>query len=61
MSNLGQSFFNNFGLLALIYIFTMEWLRGNQLDESKSIALMAMIFYLFMQINAMTYFGFTIA
>lgn len=43
-----MSFFNNFGMVALIYIYTMQWGRGLELDEGVGISIMAMVFYLFM-------------
>jgi len=56
---LGISFFQNGGMLALLYIFLSKWSRGELLDESISMSLMAMIYFIFLSVNSLTYFGMT--
>ena len=56
---LGVAFFSNAGLLALVYIFVSQWSKGEMLDESISVSLMAMVFLLFLTVNQLTYFGMT--
>ena len=43
----------------MISIFMMKWGRGEKLDMSVSMSLMAMIFYIFISVNALTYMGLT--
>lgn len=57
---LGFAVFSNFGLIAILYILLMQWWREQPLDESVSIALMAMIYYIFYSVNLVTYIGITI-
>jgi hypothetical protein len=38
-----------------IAIFVPKWARGERLDEGVSISMMAMVFYIFISINMMTY------
>jgi ABC-type multidrug transport system fused ATPase/permease subunit len=59
MNQLGFAVFSNFGLLALMIIFLKTWYQEIELDESVSISLMAMIFFLFYSVNIMTYMGLT--
>jgi len=42
-----------------MYIFLMKWNRGEQLDEAVSMSLMAMIYFVFLSINSMTYWALT--
>ena len=56
---LGLSVFQNGGLIVTIAIFIPKWMNGELLDESVSISVMAMVFFLFISINAMTYYAMT--
>ena len=56
---LGLSVFQNGGLIVIIAILVPKWARGEKLDEGVSMSLMAMVFYIFMSANAMTYYGMT--
>ena len=38
-----------------IAIFIPKWARGEKLDEGVSMSMMAMVFYIFISINMMTY------
>jgi len=49
--------FQNGGLIALLYIFLSKWNRGELLDESISMSLMAMIYFVFISVNGMTYYA----
>jgi hypothetical protein len=51
--------FQNGGLVATIAIFIPQWIRGEKLDESISISLMAMVYFIFLHINYMTYYAMT--
>ena len=46
-------------MIALLYIFISKWARGEELDESISMSLMAMIYFVFLAVNSLTYFGMT--
>ena len=59
IGSLGLSIFQNGGLLATVAIFIPKWYRGEQLDEGVSMALMAMIFFIFAAVNGMTYYAMT--
>ena len=56
---LGLSVFQNGGLLAGIAIIVPQWSQGRLLDESVCMSLMAMIFFVFLSVNAMTYYAMT--
>jgi hypothetical protein len=60
ISGLGIAFFMNGGLLVLNNIFFIQWSRGEKLDQGVSMSIMAIIFYIFLSVNCMTYFGLTI-
>ena len=45
------------GYIALLYIFLMEWKKGHALTKGFSMSLLAMISFLFYQVNSMGYFG----
>ena len=57
LGTLGFSVFQNFGFLCVLTIFVLEWSRGNKLSLGDSFALLAMIFFLFMAINSMTFYS----
>ena len=42
-----------------MYIFVSKWAREEELDESISMSLMAMIYFIFLAVNSLTYFGMT--
>jgi len=56
---LGISVFQNGGIVAVLIIFTRKWYMGQKLDESVSMALLAMCYYIFLAVNALTYFAMT--
>jgi len=51
----GTSFFQNGGLLVALAVLIPQWMRGEELKEGVSMAMMAMVFYIFMSVNMMTY------
>jgi heme/copper-type cytochrome/quinol oxidase subunit 2 len=52
---IGTSFFQNGGLLVAIAVLIPQWLRGEKLKEGVSMAMMAMVYYIFISVNMMTY------
>jgi hypothetical protein len=60
LGSLGIAVFSNGGLIVLNNIFLVQWGRGDKLDSSVSMSLMAIIFYIFISVNAMTYMGMTV-
>lgn len=52
---IGTSFFMNGGLLVAIAVLIPQWMRGEQLKEGVSMAMMAMVYYIFISVNMMTY------
>ena len=55
----GTSFFQNGGLLVALAVLIPQWIRGEELKEGVSMAMMAMVFYIFMSVNMMTYIAMT--
>lgn len=55
IQSFGFAVFANGGLLACIAIFGMQWARGEELNMGESVSLLAMVFYIFLSINQMTY------
>lgn len=51
----GTSFFQNGGLLVAIAVLIPQWMRGELLKEGVSMAMMAMVYYIFISVNMMTY------
>jgi hypothetical protein len=56
---MGYAVFQNAGLIALLLIYVIKWVNREALDESRSLSLMAMIFYIFISVNQLMYFGLT--
>ena len=52
---LGNSVFQNGGLFVILAIFVPKWSRGEQLEEGNSISVMAMVYYIFVSLNMLTY------
>jgi len=51
IGSLGYSFFENFGLIAVIVIFVTKWVRAEKIIHSECFSLLAMIFFLFFQLT----------
>lgn len=60
LGSLGIAVFSNGGLIVLNNIFLVQWGRGDKLDSSVSMSLMAIIFYIFISVNSMTYMAMTV-
>ena len=58
--SLGMAIFQNMGLVAVLLIIIPRYNRGEYLDEGTMIALLAMLFMLFLSINSMVFFSMTI-
>lgn len=56
---LGFSLFSNAGLIACIAIFVPRWAMGEELKMGESMALLAMVFYIFLSVNSLTYMAMT--
>ena len=59
LGSLGLSLFQNIGLVVLLAIVIPKWNNGELLEEEVLIPLMAMVFYLFISVNAMAYYSLT--
>jgi len=55
----GFSVYQQFGFVAVFAIFMYEWMNGNEIKMEEAFTLLAMIFYLFIQINNFMYWGFS--
>ena len=51
--------FRNGGLFVIVAVLSTQFSRGIELKEGETMSLMAMIFYLFIAVNSMTYHGMT--
>ena len=58
VASLGFSFFQNFGLIAILTILLSKWYKGEELSLSMSFSLIAMVYYLFMNVNNMAFGAF---
>jgi len=47
------------GLIAVLAIFVSKWYSGELLDMGDSFTVLAMIYYLFFNVNSMTYYSLT--
>ena len=56
---LGISFFQNGGMLANLAIFIPKWAKGEKLDEGVTMSMMAMVYFIFLSVNSMTYYAMT--
>ena len=59
LSSLGLSIFQNGGLVAIVAILIPKWYRGEELVESESMSIMAMVFFIFASVNFLTYVAMT--
>jgi ABC-type transport system involved in cytochrome bd biosynthesis fused ATPase/permease subunit len=51
--------YSNVGLLVILFIFWLEWRQGKPLEVAKSVSMLAMIFSVFFQVNAATFWCLT--
>ena len=54
---LGSSFFQNFGMIAILIIILCEWGRGRKLETEIIMSALAMVYVLFFQVNVSAFFG----
>jgi hypothetical protein len=54
---MGSAVFNNAGFIALIYIYIMQWKRGEPMNNGFNLSLLAMVSFLFYSVNTMSYYG----
>ena len=53
VGSFGFTFFNNAGFLVILVIFIPKWAAGEHIKSEEAFSMLAMIFYLFMAVNAM--------
>ena len=59
VNSFGTSFFQNFGLVAVMAIFVPEWYQGRLLKLETSVSMLSMIYFVFFSVNVLTYFALT--
>lgn len=57
LNTLGSAFFQNFGLLVVMFVLLPEWFKGERMRTSDVLSVMSMIFMVFFQVNILTFFG----
>lgn len=55
LQTLGYNLFQNLALIAVFLIFLYEWSQGNEIDISKGVSTLAIIFYLFVAVNQLSF------
>jgi len=55
MATIGFNLFQNLAALSAFLTFYYEWNQGIELDLSRSISTLALIFYLFVTVNQLSY------
>ena len=55
MATLGLNLFQNLAVLSAFLIFYYQWSNGEEIQMSKSFAILAMVYYLFVTVNQSTY------
>ena len=55
LATLGFNLFQNLAFLSVFLIFYKDWRNGEEIELAKSVSTMAMVFYLFVTINQLTY------
>ena len=55
LASMGLNFFQNLGILAVGLILFLQWSKGEEIRMAESIALFAMIYYLFITINGLVF------
>lgn len=59
MAGLGFSLFQNVGMIGVLCIFLPKWFEGEKLDLGDSFTVLAIIYYLFFNVNSMAYYALT--
>lgn len=57
LQTLGSSFFQQFGLIVFLLVLLPEWFQGKKLKTSDILSILSLIYFIFFQINIMTFFG----
>ena len=52
-----MSIFQNFGLVVAFCILLVQWKEGKKLESDLQISMLAMIYFIFFQVNILTYVG----
>ena len=60
IASLGVSVYQNFGFVAVFFVFLYDWLQGCEIETAKSFAILAMIFYIFVMVNSLWYYSLTV-
>lgn len=55
MATIGYNLFQNLAVFTSFLIFYFQWRRGEEIDMAASVSILAMIFYLFVTVNQLTY------
>ena len=55
LGTIGYNLFQNLAVFSAFLIFYFQWKRGEQIDLAGSVSVLAMIFYLFVTVNQLTY------
>lgn len=55
MGSLGYNLFQNLAVTAAFLIFYYTWSKGEEIDLASSTSTLAMIYYLFVTVNQLTY------
>lgn len=56
-SSLGLTVFNNFGFITFLAIMLVQYFRGKLIKSSEALAILSILFYLFMSINSVTVYA----
>ena len=59
LNSLGNSFFQNTGLIAIFAILGIQWHRGEILKNDITVSLVAMVYMIFFAMNTLVYFALT--
>ena len=57
IGSLGFNIYQNVGLIGVLCIFLPKWFMGEELLLGDSFTLLAMIYYLFFNVNSLTYYS----
>jgi len=55
LGTIGYNLFQNLAILSAFLIFYFQWSNGERIDMATSVSTLAMIFYLFVTVNQLTY------
>ena len=55
LATIGFNLFQNLAVLSTFFIFYYQWSNGIEIEMAKSFAILAMVYYLFVTVNQLTY------